>query len=49
MTETEKQLLKKVIGETKEIECLRLIASYLMNGIENGFEESDIAICEECE
>lgn len=44
MTETEKALLKKVIRDTQEPECLRLIANYLMNGIENGWEDDDFPV-----
>lgn len=46
MTETEKALLKKVIRDTQEPECLRLIANYLMNGLENGFDEEECPVCE---
>lgn len=47
MTDTEKALLRKVIRDTQEPECLRLIANYLLNGIENGFDEADCPVCVE--
>lgn len=47
MTETERRLLRKVIADTENIDTLRLIANYLMNGIECDWcEENQIELDE---